>query len=89
MYKSEFYDNGDSYMGYMLNGLKHGRGVYLFGNNSQYKGNWYNGVMHGWGVFIEQDTGDRFEVCVVGRESAAMIASTARVRRFQRVLVLI
>ena len=60
-YKSEFYDNGDSYMGYMLNGVKHGRGVYLFGNSSQYKGNWCNGVMHGWGVFMEQETGDRFE----------------------------
>lgn len=27
-YRSEFYDNGDSYMGYMANGLKHGRGVW-------------------------------------------------------------
>eukprot|EP00668_Euglena_longa_P015555 GGOE01019650.1.p1 GENE.GGOE01019650.1~~GGOE01019650.1.p1 ORF type:complete len:1185 (+),score=158.91 GGOE01019650.1:346-3555(+) len=60
-YKSEFYDNGDSYMGYILDGVKHGRGVYLFANGSQYKGNWCGGTMHGWGVFIEQDTGDRFE----------------------------
>eukprot|EP00667_Euglena_gracilis_P000735 EG_transcript_734 len=60
-YRSEFYDNGDSYMGYMLEGVKHGRGVYLFANGSQYKGNWCSGTMHGWGVFIEQDTGDRFE----------------------------
>ena len=43
--------DGRLYEGYFKDGLKHGRGRYIFADKTMYEGQWENGKKHGYGVF--------------------------------------
>ncbi len=36
------YENGDTYTGQQLNGVKHGKGIFTTANNDVYDGEWFN-----------------------------------------------
>src|SRR5690606_11179031 len=44
-------DDGSRYSGSLLNGKKHGRGLYMWPNGDSYEGDWVEDVMSGEGVF--------------------------------------
>lgn len=46
----EEYTNGNQYIGQKRNGLKHGKGKYIFKDRSYYEGSWKNNMMHGKGI---------------------------------------
>lgn len=48
------YDNGDKYVGEMKNGLRHGKGMYIWaeGNGIAWYGDWSNGTRDGYGIYI-------------------------------------
>lgn len=46
----EEYTNGNQYIGQKKNGLKHGKGKYIFKDRSYYEGSWKNNMMHGKGI---------------------------------------
>lgn len=48
-YGTKYYDDGDYYTGYMVNGVRHGQGTYYFVDGSYYTGNWANGKRDGYG----------------------------------------
>ena len=44
------YNDGESYVGYYKNDLKHGNGTYTFAHGGSYTGQWKNNESHGWGT---------------------------------------
>ncbi len=65
-------ENGDRYIGEVLNNKKHGTGTYIEAgpNGKEYKGEWKNNLQHGKG-FLKQNgmeyTGDFFEGKITGQ----------------------
>lgn len=61
-YKTEYYNNGDKYVGFFKDGKRHGEGSYYYVNGNQFDGNWVNGIKNGAGVMRYNDgtifTGD-------------------------------
>lgn len=53
------YDNG-SFEGYMKEGKRHGKGVYVWQDGSRYEGDWFKDLKQGKGVF-RWDNGDVYE----------------------------
>lgn len=53
------YDNG-TYEGYVKEGKRHGKGVYVWNDGSRYEGDWYQDLKQGKGVF-RWDNGDVYE----------------------------
>lgn len=51
---TETYDDGSSYSGHVLDGMRHGHGVWTAATE-QYKGQWKNDQRHGHGVQTWQD----------------------------------
>lgn len=49
-YQIKVYNNG-TYEGYLTNGLRNGRGVFIFDNGSRYSGEWKDDQITGWGMF--------------------------------------
>jgi hypothetical protein len=49
---SLLYDNGDRYEGDLLNGLRHGYGIYIWADGHKYAGEWLNNYRHGYGTFV-------------------------------------
>lgn len=45
------YENGDSYRGRLVQGLRSGYGIYFYKNGNKYEGEFLNGTLHGDGVF--------------------------------------
>lgn len=45
------YQNGDTYCGPLLQGLRTGSGVYNYKNGGKYEGEFLNGELHGMGIF--------------------------------------
>ena len=45
------FDDGDYYIGELLNGQFHGKGKYYFKDGDWYDGDWLNGAQHGQGIF--------------------------------------
>ena len=43
------------YVGYWLNGLRHGKGTFYYSNGSKYEGDWQENFKHGHGVFTFED----------------------------------
>ena len=43
-------DNGDRYIGEVLNNKMHGHGTYLDANGNKYVGEWKNNMMEGYGI---------------------------------------
>jgi hypothetical protein len=43
------------YVGYWLNGLRHGKGTFYYSNGSKYEGDWSENFKHGQGVFTFED----------------------------------
>ena len=50
--KKVIFDNGDSYLGELLDGKLHGHGKYIWKEGSKYIGNWINGLKHGRGIIF-------------------------------------
>lgn len=48
--KSVTYDNGDTYIGYFVDGDREGEGVYTWTDGSRYGGNWHLNKRHGKGT---------------------------------------
>ena len=57
--KTIHYSNGDKFMGDILNGKKHGRGIYTWANGSEYNGEWYDDRQQGHGSFT-YTTGSKY-----------------------------
>lgn len=53
------YDNG-TFEGYMKDGKRHGKGVYIWQDGSRYEGDWFQDLKQGKGVF-RWDNGDVYE----------------------------
>ena len=49
------YDNGDKYVGDVVNGLPHGQGTYTRSNGQKYVGEFKDGKKHGQGIFAFPD----------------------------------
>ena len=47
----ENYDDGDRYVGQIINGLREGKGTYYYNNGDRYEGDWRNDKMEGKGIF--------------------------------------
>lgn len=60
-YRVEFYDNGDQYAGYFVNGLYHGEGTYTWANGDRYEGEFMNGKIDGAGRLTFFGTGQYWE----------------------------
>lgn len=45
------YEPNGIYYGEVINGLKHGKGKYIFNNKEIYKGEWKNGKLEGYGIY--------------------------------------
>ena len=45
------YENGDTYRGRLVQGLRSGYGTYFYKNGNRYEGYFLNGTLHGDGVF--------------------------------------
>lgn len=43
------------YVGYWLNGLRHGKGTFYYSNGSKYEGDWAENFKHGQGIFTFED----------------------------------
>lgn len=71
--------NGDIYIGQYRNGLRHGKGVYVFKNGAQYNGDWRHGQKYGQGIFWYPD-GTRYE----GTEECTKIGSESDLRKSHR-----
>lgn len=39
------------YVGQYRNGLRHGKGIYVFKNGARYNGDWRHGQKYGQGIF--------------------------------------
>ena len=56
------YNNGERYVGQIINGLREGKGTYYFNNGDRYEGDWRNGKMEGKGIMYwisgNRDMGD-------------------------------
>ena len=50
--RKEVYKDGASYEGQMKNGLRHGKGVYIFADGEKYEGEFVKGKRHGKGTYI-------------------------------------
>lgn len=50
VYVEETYDIGTRYEGYMLNGMRDGKGKFFYKEGSYYDGEWLKNKMHGYGV---------------------------------------
>ena len=53
-------DNGDRYIGEVLNNKMHGHGTYLDANGNKYVGEWKNNMMHGQGV-LKSSNGEKYQ----------------------------
>lgn len=71
--------NGDTYVGEYRNGLRHGRGIYIFKNGARYNGDWRHGHKYGQGTFWYPD-GTRYE----GTEECTKIGSESDSRKSHR-----
>ena len=49
------YDNGDKYVGNVVNGLPHGQGTYTRSSGQKYVGEFKDGKKHGQGIFAFPD----------------------------------
>ena len=49
------YKFNEKYTGEVVNGIRHGYGMYYYRNGDVYEGQWKNGFRHGVGKFIEHD----------------------------------
>lgn len=54
-YGTKYYDDGDYYTGYMVNGVPHGEGTYYWVDGSYYTGTWVNGSREGYGELFNAD----------------------------------
>tara|TARA_B110000003_G_C16541547_1_gene492992 strand:+ start:102 stop:965 length:864 start_codon:yes stop_codon:yes gene_type:complete len=54
-----FFNNGDSYTGCWLEGVKHGYGIYTFSEGDQYAGEYSDNMMHGIGTYLFPN-GDKY-----------------------------
>ena len=52
--------NGQIYEGYYKNGMRNGRGRYIYQNGNMYEGEWKDDRMHGRGKYITGD-GSEFD----------------------------
>ena len=54
------YENGDKYVGQLINGKRQGKGTMTYADQTSYEGEWYNNLKNGQGVqtFI---SGDKYE----------------------------
>jgi hypothetical protein len=50
-HKSDIFDNGDSYVGKHINGLRNGFGHYTWGNGNYFIGEFKDGLKHGYGFW--------------------------------------
>lgn len=64
------------YVGQYRNGLRHGKGVYVFKNGARYNGDWRHGQKYGQGIFWYPD-GTRYE----GTEECTKIGSESDLRK--------
>ena len=48
------YTNGDKFVGYYKNDLKHGRGIYYFSNGIVLKGRWIKGKKEGDFIYTNE-----------------------------------
>ena len=54
-YKKIIYENGEYYIGEILNGLKHGKGILYYNNGTiKYDGNFVNGKLEGDELYIDE-----------------------------------
>jgi radial spoke head protein 1 len=51
---------GNKYEGELVNGIKHGQGIYTFRSGARYEGEWKHGRRHGWGT-MRYASGDCYE----------------------------
>jgi hypothetical protein len=56
---AETYSGGDKYIGEFYNGVRTGKGTYLWASGHRYEGHW-KGERHGPGIFISSD-GKKYE----------------------------
>lgn len=47
------YDNGDKYVGELLNGKRSGKGIYLWSNGDAWYGSWNDGERDGYGIYMD------------------------------------
>lgn len=50
VFVTEEYEVGTKYEGYMLDGMRHGKGKFYYKEGSYYDGEWRNNKMHGFGT---------------------------------------
>lgn len=51
--------NGEEYEGETMNGLKHGKGRYIWRNGNKYEGQWFQDKRHGYGTLCYKN-GDKY-----------------------------
>mgnify|MGYP003682047699 CR=1 FL=1 len=54
------YDSGNTYEGDFINGIKQGKGIFIWTDGDQYEGDWVNGEKYGKGVFTYA-SGNKYE----------------------------
>ena len=47
------HDNGGKYEGNFKDGMKNGKGTYIYSNGSKYEGEWKDNKKHGKGIFTD------------------------------------
>lgn len=56
---SYYVRNGEKYNGQTLNGLRHGKGTYIWRNGNKYEGQWFQDKRHGYGTLYYKN-GDKY-----------------------------
>ena len=59
--KTKRYNNGDYYIGELLNEKREGKGRYIYENGNYYEGEWSNDLKHGKGILYYKDDSIKYE----------------------------
>lgn len=63
------YPNTDQYSGEYIDGIREGKGKYIFANGDRYEGDFKNNKKHGIGKLVYKDKGEYYGTAALTQDS--------------------